>query len=191
MSALPATRALLRGSPRARSRKQSQRKLEIRAAHRRLRGRGAPYRPSRFARPCAQSFAVARPLARDRGVFLRRLIQRFFCAAARSVPETGPPVPRIRCESLSYPSSLSPFPQKNSTYPPVAFCTLFITGRSSQVVHHMLFIMGSNSRLILITMGPTVTTNREGKIQKKIGNTSLTPSLAAFSSAIWRACTRM
>ena len=57
--------------------------------------------------------------------------------------------------------------------------------------HYMLFIMGSSSRMIFMTTGPTVTTNKEGNIQKKIGNTSLTPSLAAFSSAICRACTRM
>lgn len=56
---------------------------------------------------------------------------------------------------------------------------------------YMLFIIGSNSRMIRITTGPTVTTNKEGKIQKKIGNTSFTPSLAAFSSAICLAWTRM
>jgi hypothetical protein len=45
----------------------------------------------------------------------------------------------------------------------------------------MLFIIGSSSRMIFITTGPTVTTNNEGKMQKKIGNTSFTPSLSAFS----------
>jgi hypothetical protein len=58
---------------------------------------------------------------------------------------------------------------------------------SSHVIRHMLFIIGISSRMIFMTTGPTVTTNKDGKIQKKIGNTSLTPSLAAFSSAICRA----
>src|SRR5579859_5452363 len=58
-------------------------------------------------------------------------------------------------------------------------------------VHHMLFIIGSNSRMIFIATGPTVTTNSEGRMQKKIGKTSLTPSFAAFSSAICRAWTRI
>ncbi len=52
---------------------------------------------------------------------------------------------------------------------------------------HMLFIMGSISRTMRTAMGPTVTTNSVGRMQKKIGKTSLTPSLAAFSSATWRA----
>lgn len=55
----------------------------------------------------------------------------------------------------------------------------------------MLFIMGSNSRRIFMITGPTVTTNSDGKMQKKIGKTSLTPNLAAFSSAICLVCTRM
>ena len=58
-------------------------------------------------------------------------------------------------------------------------------------LRYMLFIMGSSSRMIFITTGPTVTTNKEGRMQKKMGKTSFTPSLAAFSSATWRACTRM
>jgi hypothetical protein len=45
--------------------------------------------------------------------------------------------------------------------------------------------------MIFMTTGPTVTTNKDGRIQKKIGNTSFTPNFAAFYSAIWRACTRM
>ena len=45
-----------------------------------------------------------------------------------------------------------------------------------------------NTRTII---GPTVTTKREGRMKKKIGNTSLTPIFAAFSSAIWRAWTLM
>lgn len=53
------------------------------------------------------------------------------------------------------------------------------------------FIIGISSRMILTTTGPTVTTNNDGRMQKKIGNTSLTPSFAAFSSAICLACTRM
>src|SRR6266498_2295398 len=56
--------------------------------------------------------------------------------------------------------------------------------------NYMLFIMGINSRTILIATGPTVTTNKDGRMQKNIGKMSLTPSLAAFSSAICRACTR-
>jgi hypothetical protein len=56
---------------------------------------------------------------------------------------------------------------------------------------YMLFIMGSSSRTIFIATGPTVTTNSEGRMQKKIGKTSFTPNLAAFSSAIWRAWTRI
>jgi len=55
----------------------------------------------------------------------------------------------------------------------------------------MLFIIGTNSRMIFIATGPTVTTNSEGRMQKKIGKISFTPSLAAFSSATWRAWTRM
>ena len=56
---------------------------------------------------------------------------------------------------------------------------------------YMLFIIGMSSLTILMTTGPTDTTKSEGRIQKKIGKTSFTPSLAAFSSAICRACTRM
>src|SRR5579859_4354281 len=56
---------------------------------------------------------------------------------------------------------------------------------------YTLFIMGSNCRMMRMTTGPTVTTNKEGRMQKKIGKTSFTPNFAAFSSAIWRACTRM
>ena len=48
---------------------------------------------------------------------------------------------------------------------------------------YMFTIMGISSRTMRTSTGPTVTTKSEGKIQKKIGNTSLTPSLAAFSSA--------
>jgi hypothetical protein len=51
---------------------------------------------------------------------------------------------------------------------------------------YMLTIIGISSRVMRTNMGPTVTTKSDGKIQKKIGNTSLTPSLAAFSSAICR-----
>jgi hypothetical protein len=54
-------------------------------------------------------------------------------------------------------------------------------------LRYMLFIIGSSCRMMRMTTGPTVTTNKEGRIQKKIGNTSFTPSLAAFSSAICRA----
>ena len=54
-------------------------------------------------------------------------------------------------------------------------------------LRYTLFIIGSSCRMMRITTGPTVTTNNEGRIQKKIGKTSLTPSLAAFSSAICRA----
>ena len=43
--------------------------------------------------------------------------------------------------------------------------------------------MGSSSRLMRTAMGPTVTTKSVGRIQKKIGNTSFTPTLAASSSA--------
>jgi hypothetical protein len=56
---------------------------------------------------------------------------------------------------------------------------------------HKFRIIGSSSLLMRTITGPTVTTNSDGNMQKKIGNTSFTPSLAAFSSAIWRACTRM
>lgn len=48
-------------------------------------------------------------------------------------------------------------------------------------------IIGISSRTIFTATGPTVTTNSVGRMQKKIGNTSLTPSFAAFSSATWRA----
>ena len=41
--------------------------------------------------------------------------------------------------------------------------------------------------MIFIATGPTVTTNSDGRMQKKIGKISFTPSLAAFSSATWRA----
>jgi hypothetical protein len=59
------------------------------------------------------------------------------------------------------------------------------------IARQMLFIIGMSSRMILNTTGPTVTTNNDGNIQKKIGNTNLTPNFAAFSSASWRVCTRM
>ena len=55
----------------------------------------------------------------------------------------------------------------------------------------ILFIMGSNSRMTLMIIGPTVTTKSVGRIQKKIGKISFTPSFAAFSSATCRACTRI
>lgn len=48
----------------------------------------------------------------------------------------------------------------------------------------MLLTIGINSRTMRTAIGPTVTTKRDGMIQKKIGKISLTPSLAAFSSAI-------
>jgi hypothetical protein len=64
---------------------------------------------------------------------------------------------------------------------------VFLLSRKINPGAYMLFIIGSKSRRMRMTTGPTVTTNSEGNIQKKIGKTSLTPSLAAFSSAIWRA----
>lgn len=57
--------------------------------------------------------------------------------------------------------------------------------------HRSLFIIGSRSRMILTTTGPTVTTNSAGRMQKKIGNTSLMPILAARVSASCRAAVRM
>ena len=38
----------------------------------------------------------------------------------------------------------------------------------------MLFIIGISSRMIFIATGPTVTTNSDGRIQKKIGKISFT-----------------
>lgn len=49
------------------------------------------------------------------------------------------------------------------------------------------FIMGSRSRTMRTTTGPTVMTNRDGRMKKKIGKTSFTLSCAAFSSARCRA----
>jgi hypothetical protein len=51
---------------------------------------------------------------------------------------------------------------------------------------YIFCMVGINSRTIITATGPTVTTNNEGSMQKKIGNTSLTPSFAAFSSATCR-----
>jgi len=51
--------------------------------------------------------------------------------------------------------------------------------------------IGIRSRMSRVTTGPTVTTNSDGRMQKKIGNTSLTAIFAARSSARWRAITRM
>ncbi len=63
-------------------------------------------------------------------------------------------------------------------------CYLFPTLDTWQhPIHQMPCIIGINSREILTATGPTVTTKSDGRIQKKMGNTSLTPSLAAFSSA--------
>lgn len=56
---------------------------------------------------------------------------------------------------------------------------------------YMLLIIGISSRMMRIVIGPTVTTNRVGMIQKKIGKTNFTPSFAAFSSATCRACVRI
>ena len=51
----------------------------------------------------------------------------------------------------------------------------------------MLLIIGIIWRTTMTAIGPTVTTNNDGRMQKKMGNTSFTPSFAAFSSAICRA----
>ena len=56
---------------------------------------------------------------------------------------------------------------------------------------YMFSIMGMRSRTIRVNTGPTVTTNSDGRMQKNIGNTSLTASLEACSSARYRAMTRM
>src|SRR5579883_2493600 len=48
---------------------------------------------------------------------------------------------------------------------------------------HILFSIGSRSLKIRTITGPTVTTNSEGRMKKNMGNTSFTPSFAAFSSA--------
>ena len=48
---------------------------------------------------------------------------------------------------------------------------------------HMFSIIGINSRTNCVITGLSVTTNREGSTQKKIGNTSFTGSFEACSSA--------
>jgi hypothetical protein len=55
---------------------------------------------------------------------------------------------------------------------------------------YIFSIIGKRSRTSRVITGPMVTTNSEGSTQKKIGNTSFTASLAARSSAFWRAITR-
>jgi hypothetical protein len=57
---------------------------------------------------------------------------------------------------------------------------------SKNVENHILFIIGSRSRMMRTITGPTVTINRDGRTQKNIGKTSFMPTLAAFSSAFWR-----
>lgn len=74
-------------------------------------------------------------------------------------------------------------------YRPSGRKTTRLPGRGPRA--YIPFIIGISSRIILITTGPTETTNSEGRMQKKIGNTSFTPSFAAFSSATCRAWTRM
>jgi hypothetical protein len=56
--------------------------------------------------------------------------------------------------------------------------------------NHKLFRRGSRSWKICTITGPTVITNNDGMMKKKMGNTSLTPSFAAFSSACWRRSVR-
>ena len=48
-----------------------------------------------------------------------------------------------------------------------------------------LFIMGNRSRNTLSSAGPAATSIMDGRINRKIGNTSFTPTLAARSSASW------
>ena len=55
---------------------------------------------------------------------------------------------------------------------------------------HMFSIMGIKSRTSLVITGPIVTTKSEGSTQKKIGNTSLTASFEALSSAFCLAMMR-
>ena len=55
---------------------------------------------------------------------------------------------------------------------------------------YMFFSIGIRSRTSFVSAGPMVTTNREGNMQKNTGNTSLTASLAARSSARCRAIIR-
>jgi hypothetical protein len=56
--------------------------------------------------------------------------------------------------------------------------------------NYMFSIIGKRSRTRRVITGPTVTTNRDGSTQKKIGKTSLTASLEARSSALCRAMVR-
>jgi len=69
------------------------------------------------------------------------------------------------------------------------FLTIVISASLDRIFsrYYIFVIIGISSRTIFIATGPTVTTNSDGKIQKKMGKISLTPSFAAFSSAIWRA----
>lgn len=55
--------------------------------------------------------------------------------------------------------------------------------------NYMFSIMGNRSRTSRVITGPIVTTNSDGRTQKKIGKTSFTGNLAAFSSARCRAIT--
>ncbi len=49
---------------------------------------------------------------------------------------------------------------------------------------YIFSIIGNRSRTRRVITGPMVTTNNEGRTQKKIGKTSFTASLAARSSAL-------
>ena len=108
--------------------------------------------------------------------------------------------PRAGCQPPYYSalflrrSTISPRNRTASTAQTMRIIELsiiaFLLSRENDSAY-MLFIMGISSLMIFMTIGPTVTTNKDGKIQKKMGKINLTPSLAAFSSAIWRACTRM
>ena len=47
-----------------------------------------------------------------------------------------------------------------------------------------------NASIILMTAGPRIATNSDGKINRISGNNSLMGTLAAFSSARWKRCVR-